>query len=123
MQIHNFDELAIAHCVPCEAGTPSFPDNAIDEQLKQLLGWSLSLDRKKIQKAWKVKNFISGLAFFQAVAEIAEAEDHHPDLHLEGYRNASIEIWTHTVNGLSQNDFILAAKIDQIDMARFTSRK
>ena len=48
------------------------------------------------------------------VAEVAEADGHHPDLHLEGYRNVSIELWTHAIGGLSENDFILAAKIDQL---------
>ena len=55
---------------------------------------------------------MAGLRFFQAVAEVAEAEGHHPDLHLVGYRNVAIEIWTHAIGGLSVNDFILAAKID-----------
>ena len=54
------------------------------------------------------------MKFFNAVAEIAEADGHHPDLHIVGYRNVSIEIWTHAIGGLSENDFILAAKIDQL---------
>ena len=54
------------------------------------------------------------LEFFERVGQVAEQEDHHPDLHLVGYRNVTIEIWTHAVNGLSENDFILAAKIDQL---------
>ena len=76
----------------------------------------LVLDREnqRIRKDWKVKNFLEGLAFFEAVGKIAEAEAHHPDLHLENYCDLSIEIWTHTLGGLSENDFILAAKIDAI---------
>jgi 4a-hydroxytetrahydrobiopterin dehydratase len=54
------------------------------------------------------------MRFFEEVAALAEQEGHHPDLHLEGYRNVSIELWTHAIGGLSENDFILAAKIDQI---------
>ena len=61
-----------------------------------------------------MKNFLAGLAFFQSVAVIAEDEAHHPDLHLEGYKNLSIEMWTHDIGGLSENDFILAAKINQL---------
>ena len=57
---------------------------------------------------------MTGVNFFNAVAGVAEAEDHHPDLHLTGYRNVAIEISTHAVNGLTENDFILAAKIDQL---------
>ena len=61
-----------------------------------------------------MKDFLAGIEFFDRVAALAEAEGHHPDLHLEGYRHASIELWTHAVGGLSENDFILAAKIDHI---------
>ena len=57
------------------------------------------------------------LKFFQRVAQIAEEEDHHPDLHLAGYRNVTVEIWTHAVGGLTENDFILAAKIDRVPVA------
>ena len=61
-----------------------------------------------------MKNFLAGIEFFNAVTQLAEGEDHHPDLHLEGYRNMWIEIWTHDIGGLSENDFILAAKIDRL---------
>jgi 4a-hydroxytetrahydrobiopterin dehydratase len=74
-------------------------------------------DQKRIRREWRVKNFLAGLEFFRAVGELAEAEGHHPDLHLVGYRNVAIEIWTHAINGLSDNDFILAAKIDQLPIA------
>lgn len=57
---------------------------------------------------------MAGMRFFNKVAEIAEAEGHHPDLHIAGYRNVTIEIWTHAIDGLSENDFILAAKIDEL---------
>ena len=60
---------------------------------------------------------MTALDFFHRIAQIAEAEDHHPDLHLVGYRNVTIEIWTHAVGGLTENDFILAAKIDQLPVA------
>ena len=62
-----------------------------------------------------MKNFVDGLAFFEAVGKVAENEAHHPDLHLESYNKLSIEIWTHAIGGLSENDFILAAKIDAIE--------
>jgi 4a-hydroxytetrahydrobiopterin dehydratase len=57
---------------------------------------------------------LAGMKFFDAVARAAEAENHHPDLHLTGYRNVAIELWTHAIGGLSENDFILAAKIDRL---------
>jgi len=61
-----------------------------------------------------VKNFVAGVEFFTRVAELAESEGHHPDLHLDGYRHVWIELWTHAVGGLSENDFMLAAKIDRL---------
>ena len=71
-------------------------------------------DGQRIRKDWKVKNFMAGIEFFNRCAAVAEADGHHPDLHLEGYRNVAVELWTHAIGGLSQNDFILAAKIDQL---------
>jgi len=63
-----------------------------------------------------VRNFLTAIAFFGKVAEIAEHEDHHPDLHVTSYRDVAIETWTHSVGGLSENDFILAAKIDALPL-------
>jgi 4a-hydroxytetrahydrobiopterin dehydratase len=83
-------------------------------QLADLPGWRLAHDGQRIRKDWTVRNFLAGMDFFGRVADLAEAEGHHPDLHLEGYRQVWIEIWTHAIGGLSENDFILAAKIDQL---------
>ena len=69
---------------------------------------------KRIRREWTVKDFASGLNFFQAVGEVAEREGHHPDLHLMNYRDVTIELFTHAVDGLTENDFILAAKIDEL---------
>jgi 4a-hydroxytetrahydrobiopterin dehydratase len=74
----------------------------------------LTADGKRIRREWRVKDFVTALDFFQRVGMIAEEEGHHPDLHLSSYRQAAIEIWTHALGGLSENDFILAAKIDKL---------
>ena len=87
---------------------------AITAQLEKLDGWRLTNDGQRIAKEWTVKDFMAGIDFFARVAELAENENHHPDLHLVGYRDLSIEIWTHAIGGLSENDFILAAKIDAL---------
>jgi 4a-hydroxytetrahydrobiopterin dehydratase len=79
--------------------------------------WRLTADGKAIRREWRVKDFASGLDFFDRIGRIAEEQDHHPDLHLTGYRNVAIELSTHAVGGLSENDFILAAKIDQLPVA------
>jgi 4a-hydroxytetrahydrobiopterin dehydratase len=107
-------QLAAAHCSACEGGVPKLTTREVEERLFELSGWRLSADGSKIRKNWLVEDFPAGIEFFNRVAEVAEAEDHHPDLRLEGYRNVSIELSTHAVGGLSQNDFILAAKIDQL---------
>lgn len=64
---------------------------------------------------WKVKNFVSGLELFKRISVIAEKQGHHPDLHLEGYNNVRVELWSHAAGGLTENDFIMAAQINQLD--------
>jgi 4a-hydroxytetrahydrobiopterin dehydratase len=108
------DDLTRKHCVSCEAGVPPLEPADVREYLSQVSAWRLSEDGKRIRRAWRVKDFVTGLDFFERVGEVAEAEDHHPDLHLSNYRDVTIEIWTHAIGGLSENDFILAAKIDRL---------
>lgn len=108
------DQLRTKKCVPCEGGVPKFTPSEAAEQVRHVPGWELTRDGERIRKSWVVKNFLAAMAFFEKVAAVAEAEGHHPDLHLEKYRNVSIEIWTHAIGGLSENDFILAAKIDAL---------
>ena len=114
MAAQSADQLVAKKCVPCEGGVPRFTLEEAQAQLGRLSGWRLAHDGQRIRKEWTVKNFMAGLAFFNDVARVAEEEGHHPDLHLEGYRKVAIEIWTHAIGGLSENDFILAAKIDRL---------
>jgi len=107
-------ELTAKKCVPCEGGVPKYDRGAAEAQLKTLQGWRLTHDGQRIRKDWNMKNFVAGMTFLDKVASLAEAEQHHPDVHLEGYRKVWIEIWTHAIGGLSENDFILAAKIDEL---------
>jgi 4a-hydroxytetrahydrobiopterin dehydratase len=81
---------------------------------RSVAGWSVDADGTRIRRSWTMKNFMAGIDFFNRVAALAEDEGHHPDLHLEGYRHATIVLWTHAVGGLTENDFILAAKINQL---------
>ncbi|MCA9185503.1 MAG: 4a-hydroxytetrahydrobiopterin dehydratase [Planctomycetales bacterium] len=85
-----------------------------EQQLTHLSGWRLTHDNQRIRKDWKVKDFVAGIDFFQQIMQVAETEQHHPDVHLESYRKLWVEIWTHAIGGLSENDFILAAKIDTL---------
>jgi 4a-hydroxytetrahydrobiopterin dehydratase len=114
METQTLDTLMSKKCVPCEGGVPKYTRDEAVEQLTNLSGWQLSDDGERIRKQWTVKNFMAGMNFFNEVARLAEEEQHHPDLHLEGYRNVAIELWTHAIGGLSENDFILAAKIDKL---------
>jgi 4a-hydroxytetrahydrobiopterin dehydratase len=115
MEIQSSEQLTTKKCVPCEGGVDPCPLDFTQMQLEKLDGWYLTNENQRIRKDWTMKNFVQGLEFFEKVGQVAEAEAHHPDLHLVSYKNLSIEIWTHAIGGLSENDFILAAKIDQID--------
>lgn len=114
MDIQTTADLIGKKCKPCEGGVEPCTLNEAEQQLAKLEGWYLTHDGQRIRKDWTVKHFMAGMDFFNRVAEIAEEDGHHPDLHLVGYRNVSIELWTHAIGGLSENDFILAAKIDQV---------
>ena len=108
------DQLLQKRCVPCEGGVPKLTPAEADEQVTHVDGWQVIHNHERIRKEWTVKHFMAGMDFFNKVAELSEAEGHHPDLHIVGYRTVAIEIWTHAIGGLSENDFILAAKIDEL---------
>ena len=107
-------ELIRKHCKPCEGGVPALTGEEVKNHLPAVPAWRLTGDDKRIRREWRVKDFLTALDFFQRVGQLAQAEDHHPDLHLTGYRNVAVEMSTHAIGGLSENDFILAAKIDQL---------
>ncbi len=117
MGMNTAAELTHKKCIPCEGGVPPLSTDEVGDLLKAVPEWKVTKDGKRIRREWKAKNFVAGIEFFDKVAKLAEEEGHHPDLHLEGYRNVAIEVWTHAIGGLSENDFILAAKIDRIPVA------
>ncbi len=106
-------ELAQKKCVACEGGTAPLNRAEAEILLKQLKEWRLSGDSRWISKEFKFQDFAGAMAFTNAVAEIAESEGHHPDLQIS-WGKVVIELTTHAIKGLSENDFILAAKIDLI---------
>jgi 4a-hydroxytetrahydrobiopterin dehydratase len=110
-------ELTQKHCAPCEGGVPLLSADEVRRLLGAVPNWKQTPDGQRIRREWRVKDFVTALDFFQRVGQVAEEEGHHPDLHLVGYRNVAIEIWTHAIGGLSENDFILAAKIDKLPVA------
>ncbi len=98
-------------CVPCEGGVPTITPEKAREFLIELEGWSLSPEGRSIRIEYSMKDFASAIRFIDAIARVAQGENHHPDIHLTGYRRLLIELSTHAIGGLSENDFILAAKI------------
>jgi 4a-hydroxytetrahydrobiopterin dehydratase len=87
---------------------------AVQEYLAQVPAWSLSGDAKSIQRRLRFADFQAALDFVNRVAALAEEEQHHPDIHIFGYRNVELELSTHAIGGLSDNDFVLAARIDRL---------
>ena len=104
-------ELAERKCKPCEGGTRPLEEPAIRGFLGQLDGWAYA--QGAIQKTFHFKNYYQTLSFVNAVAWIAHQEDHHPDLQF-GYKTCTVRYSTHAVQGLSENDFICAAKVDAL---------
>lgn len=114
MNVQSTEQLTSKECAACRGDVEKYTPEQAEAQLQTLSGWRLSDDGRRIRKDWQLEDFTAGIDFFVEVAKLAEREGHHPDLHLERYRHARIEIWTHSIGGLSEGDFILAAKIDQL---------
>ena len=105
-------ELSTRKCVPCEGGTPPLSPPEAATLLGQLHGdWRIAGDSKSLKRAFQFRDFYRTMSFVNAAAHIANVEDHHPDLEI-GYNYCRITYATHAIGGLSQNDFICAAKID-----------
>jgi 4a-hydroxytetrahydrobiopterin dehydratase len=102
--------LAEKHCVPCHGGVPRLTGEEIAPLLGQLEGWE-AVEGHHLSKAYRFPNFAEALSFVNRVGAVAEAEGHHPDLSF-GWGYARITIYTHAIDGLSESDFVLAARID-----------
>ena len=110
------NDLVNKKCVPCEGGIPAFNLEEIHKFLKKIDGWNVKQNEKKsyfLEKKFTFKNFVESQKFVNLVGDISEKEQHHPDIFF-GWGYSIIKIYTHSVQGLSKNDFILAAKIDKI---------
>jgi 4a-hydroxytetrahydrobiopterin dehydratase len=108
-------DLLNKKCVPCEGGVAAFDISEIHKYQKKVDGWIVSKDEKNIyflEKKFIFKNFLESQKFVNEVGKISEEENHHPDIYF-GWGYAKIHITTHAIEGLSENDFILAAKIDK----------
>jgi len=109
--------LASRECVPCRGGVPPLAGRELETLHGQLgNGWKV-IDGHHLSKEFAFKNFADALAFVNRVGEVAEAQNHHPDVYL-AWGKVRVEVWTHKINGLTESDFIFAAKADQQNQPR-----
>ena len=106
-------DLLSKKCIPCEGGTPPLSSEEVQRYLGEVSGWTANKEFTKISKEFIQKDFVEAMMFANRIAILAESEGHHPDL-LISYGKVVVELSTHAVGGLSENDFILAAKIDTL---------
>jgi 4a-hydroxytetrahydrobiopterin dehydratase len=123
MAIVSAEELTQKKCLPCEGGVDPCPLPRARAQREAIPLWLLSDDGRWIRRHIRFKNFVEAVKCVNRIAELAETEGHHPDLHLTGYRILGIELTTHAIGGLSDNDFIVAAKIDHLIGSQFPHAK
>lgn len=107
-------DLTTKHCVPCEGGMPPLEEKQEDALHQEVSSWLLLRDgNHKLRRQFSFKTFLDGIEFVNKVAKIAESEGHHPDVSIS-YNKIQLDLFTHAVGGLSENDFIMAAKIDKL---------
>jgi 4a-hydroxytetrahydrobiopterin dehydratase len=123
MQIETAEQLMNKKCAPCEGGVEPCTLDFSQRQMAAIPHWRLSDDGKWIRRSIRFKNFVRTVECLNRIGELAELEAHHPDLHITGYRHLMIELSTHAIGGLSENDFILASKIDQLLTLSFSDCK
>lgn len=104
-------QLKNKKCVPCEGSTPKLQEGVVQVLLKEIPDWERR--EEKLHKTFRFKGFLQAMDFVNAMARLAETEGHHPNFCVN-YREVEVRIWTHAIDGLSENDFILAAKIDAL---------
>ena len=102
----------LKHCVPCEGGIPPLSPSEISARLKKLKAWNL--ERNSITKTYTFIDLRRAISFVNEVSDVAEFEGHHPDLNIHNWNKVTVTLQTHAIKGLSENDFIMAERIDQI---------
>lgn len=105
-------DLADKQCVPCRGGVPALKGDALKALHAQVSGWNVVLEHH-LEKTYTFPDFVQALAFTNKVGAVAEEQGHHPDIAL-GWGKVAITTWTHKIDGLTESDFILAAKIDKL---------
>jgi 4a-hydroxytetrahydrobiopterin dehydratase len=105
-------DLTQKKCAPCEGGVPKLEPDQVTALLASVDGWAVTGER--ILKHYRFKDFKTAMKFVNAIADLAEEEGHHPDFTVREWNHVDVATWTHAIDGLSENDFILAAKIDRL---------
>lgn len=106
-------ELAQKNCVPCKGGVPALKGNDLARLAQQLAaGWRV-VNEHHLEREYKFENFRKALEFTNKVGELAEQQEHHPDIYL-AWGKVKLTLWTHKINGLTESDFVFAAKVDEI---------
>lgn len=106
--------LSSKTCIPCQGGIPPLTRKEFQEYLDELEDWNVIEDDTKLQKTFTFKNFQEALDSVNRVGAIAEEQGHHPDIYLHDYKEVTVTLFTHKIKGLHENDFVLAAKIDEL---------
>lgn len=107
-------KLSDKKCIPCEGGIPALTRESAEKMIKEIPKWQLNDAATQISREFSFKNFLRTMSFVNAVAWIANQENHHPDMEVS-YNRCKLTYTTHAINGLSENDFICAAKINEIN--------
>jgi 4a-hydroxytetrahydrobiopterin dehydratase len=107
------DNFKNKHCRPCEGGVCPLDEETSNKHLDEIPGWNLSADKKSIRRTLKFKNFLETISFINAMAYLSEQQGHHPDFSA-GYGYCEVRYTTHAIDGLSDNDFICAAKVNEL---------
>lgn len=107
-------DLRHRKCVPCEGGVPKLDPEQVSALLRSVDGWNVVGER--LNRHFRFRDFKAAMAFANAIAALAEQEGHHPDFTVRDWNCVDVSIWTHAIGGLSENDFILAAKIDALPL-------
>ena len=115
-------ELASRRCIACEGDVRRLGPQDVQHYIRALPGWVVINDGARIRRELLVKDFATALEYLVRIGSVADAAGHHPDLHITRYRHVVIELWTHAADGLTENDFILAAKIDALPVELYRGR-
>ena len=108
------EELLAKHCFERPKGTPTLTPGEVAELLNLVPGWTVSEDGQTIQWQKRMAHFVAAVNFVDKLAEVCEEQDHHPDVHIYNYRWVGLDFSTHSIGGLSENDFIMAARVNQL---------